>query len=268
MVYKCEKISFYAGQKALVDDISMSVIPGKLSVILGPNGAGKSTLLKMLSGDIKPDSGNVKIDGESMQKLDRKDLAKIRAVLPQSSNVTFNFSASDIVKMGRLPYNECDRISMPIVGKAMSLTKTSDLQSRQFTTLSGGEKQRVQFARVLAQIWPELTSRRTKYLLLDEPTGALDPLYQMEILTIARWLAEEKGYGVLAILHDLNQAMAYADYIYLLKQGRLVREGTPHTVLTRSSIRELWGIDAEIVHHTTASVPFILLRSVNSISHY
>ncbi|MEZ5758253.1 MAG: heme ABC transporter ATP-binding protein [Emcibacteraceae bacterium] len=258
MAYKCEKISVFAGRKVLVNDISLSVKPGQLSVILGPNGAGKSTLLKALSGDIRPDRGEVMIDGKSTQSLDRKELAMARAVLPQLSNVTFNFSALDIVKMGRLPYNECERISLPIVAKAMSLTRTSELQSRQFITLSGGEKQRVQFARILTQIWPELSNGKTKYLLLDEPTGALDPLYQMEILNIARWLAEEKGFGVLAVLHDLNQAMVYADYIYLLKQGRLVSEGQPQTVLTRSSIRELWGIDTEIIHHKSASVPYIL----------
>ena len=113
-------------------------------------------------------------------------------------------------------------------------------------TLSGGEKQRVQFARVLAQIWPTEEVEGEKYLLLDEPTSALDPLYQIEILNVAKWLAKEKGFGVLAILHDLNQAMSYADQLYILKNGKLEKSGAPEKILDKNTIEDVWGIRTEI----------------------
>lgn len=247
MAYSTENICVEVGNKRLINEISVDVKPGHFSVILGPNGAGKSTLLKVFSNDISPVHGETRIEGTPISMIDRTKIAKRRAVLPQSSNVTFNFNAIDIIKMGRIPYNESDMASAAVIKEVMDITKTKEFASRQYNTLSGGERQRVQFARVLAQIWPDEKDTDTKYLLLDEPTSALDPLYQLEILKIAKWLAKEKGFGVLAVLHDLNQAMSFADDIYLLKDGKLAKTGTPEMVLDKSTIQNIWGITIEFL---------------------
>ncbi len=258
MPYNATNVSVAAGSKKLINDLSVTVTAGVFSVILGPNGAGKSTLLKVFSNDIKPQCGTVTLDGDPISGLDRNKLARRRAVLPQSSTVTFNFTAYDIVKMGRIPHNESDAASEVVIDEVMALTKTTAFAARQYNTLSGGERQRVQFARVLAQIWPDEEDNEGKYLLLDEPTSALDPLYQIEILNIAKWFAKERGFGVLAVLHDLNQAMSYADDVYLLKQGKLDRHGAPTDVLTEKSIFDLWGIHAELIMREKSKIPSIV----------
>ncbi len=258
MSYQATNVSAYVGKKALVKNISLSTKPGVFSVILGPNGAGKSTMLKLLAGDLKPSSGTISLDQKPLGGIGYRERAKRRAILPQSSHVTFNFTAYDIVLMGRLPHDEPPSVSRPILKEIIKLTRTEYLMEQQFSTLSGGEKQRVQFARVLAQIWPTDDNRGHKYLLLDEPTSALDPLYQLEILKIARWLANEKGFGVLAILHDLNQAMSYADQVYLLKEGELNRSGPPNDVLDKETIRTVWGINTEILRRSADHSPVIV----------
>lgn len=258
MVYKTENVTVKAGRKFLINEISVDVKPGKFSVILGPNGAGKSTLLKIFSNDISPTSGQASLEGKPISQFDRSELAKTRAVLPQCSNVTFNFSVYDIVKLGRIPHNESDVASTHIIDRVMTLTNIAEFKNRQYRTLSGGERQRVQFARVLAQIWLDEGDTGSKYLLLDEPTSALDPLYQLEILKIASWLTKIKGVGVLAVLHDLNQAMAFADIVYLLKDGKLINSGSPEKVLTKNSIHSLWGIEAELVSHASSKTPSII----------
>lgn len=251
MAYSTENICVKVGDKCLIDDISIDVKPGNFSVILGPNGAGKSTLLKVFSNDISPIKGDIRLEGTPIKLYKRDKIAKMRAVLPQSSNVTFNFTGIDIVKMGRIPYNESDLASASVIDEIMNITKTKEFANRQYNTLSGGERQRVQFARVLAQIWPNEIDvgkeKATKYLLLDEPTSALDPLYQLEILKIAKWLAKDKGFGVLAVLHDLNHAMSFADEIYLLKDGKLAKSGAPETVLDPATIQNIWGITIEFL---------------------
>ena len=263
MSYAAEKATYFVGQKALVKDISLSIEPGCFSVIIGPNGAGKSTMLKILSGDLEASSGKVLLEDNPLQNISSSSLAKRRAILPQSSNVAFNFSSLDIVLLGRLPHNEPRSASMSVVKEIIQLTRTEYLMEQQFSTLSGGEKQRVQFARILAQIWPSNNDTEHKYLLLDEPTSALDPLYQIEILNIAKWLAKEKGFGVLAILHDLNQAMSYADYLYLLKDGKIHKSGYPTDVLKQNTIQSVWGIDTAIIYRNNNSIP-IIVPNMNS----
>ena len=257
MSYEAQNVSFYIGKKALVKNLSMVIEPGKLSVVIGPNGAGKSTMLKLLSGDLTPSEGLITLDRKPLDKINFQELAKRRAILPQSSHVTFNFSSYDIVALGRLPYNEPASKSAPIIKEVLKLTRTEYLMEQQFSTLSGGEKQRVQFARVLAQIWPTEEVGGEKYLLLDEPTSALDPLYQIEILNVAKWLAKEKGFGVLAILHDLNQAMSYADQLYILKNGKLEKSGAPEKILDEKMIEDVWGIRTEILDRNN-SKPVII----------
>ena len=258
MSFEAQNISVYIGKKTLIKNLSMSIEPGKLFVIVGPNGAGKSTTLKVLSGDLSPSEGSITLDKKPISKFNFQKLAKRRAILPQSSHVTFNFNSHDIVALGRLPHNEPASMSAPIIREIVKLTRTEYLMEQQFSTLSGGEKQRVQFARVLAQIWPSEQAAENKYLLLDEPTSALDPLYQIEILNIARWLARERGFGVLAILHDLNQAMSYADQLYILKNGELAKSGTPESILDENTIETVWGINAEILYRNNSSKPVII----------
>ena len=258
MSFEAQDVSVHVGNKTLIKNLSMSIEPGKLSVIIGPNGAGKSTALKVLAGDLTPSHGSITLDQKPLERFDFQKLAKCRAILPQSSHVTFNFNSQDIVALGRIPYNEPASFSAPIIREIAKLTRTECLMEQQFSTLSGGEKQRVQFARVLAQIWPCAGLSDNKYLLLDEPTGALDPLYQVEILNIAKWLAKQKGFGVLAILHDFNQAMAYADQLYILNKGKIEQSGAPENVLGEDMIMNVWGINTEILYRDNNPKPVII----------
>lgn len=258
MSFATQNVSVNVGKKALIKNLSISIEPGMLSVIIGPNGAGKSTTLKVLAGDLSPSKGTVTLDQKSLSKFDFQKLARRRAILLQSSHVTFNFNSYDIIALGRLPYNEAASVSAPILREIVKLTRTEYLMEQQFSTLSGGEKQRVQFARVLAQIWPSDDTLENKYLLLDEPTSALDPLYQVEILDIAKWLAKEKGIGVLAILHDFNQAMSYADQLHILKNGEIAQSGAPEKVLDEDMIADVWGINAEILYRGNNAKPVII----------
>mgnify|MGYP002713115570 CR=1 FL=1 len=216
--------------KMLISDVALTITPGKILAIVGPNGAGKSTLLKVLVGELKPMQGSVRVEDRLLSAWGKRDLAQIRAVLPQNSTLSFGFTAAEVVLMGRIPHltggeSYDDRI---IATEAMAMTHTDHLAERIYTTLSGGERQRVQLARVLAQIWEGKASR---YLLLDEPTNNLDLSHQHSTLMIARQFAQ-RGVGVLAVLHDLNLAAQYADTVLVLKGGRVLAEGKPDKVFT------------------------------------
>lgn len=251
-----QHLTFRIGGKTLVEDVSLKIAPGEIVAIVGANGAGKSTLLKLLCGDLHPERGDVLLAGKPLASWSKRDLARVRAVLPQSSPLNFSFSALEVVLMGRSPHirgieSEQDRA---IAQAALEAARVEHLAARSYLTLSGGEQQRVQLARVLVQIWGDTGAR---YLLLDEPTNNLDLAHQHGTLAIASNFAQ-RGVGVLAILHDLNLAAQYADHILIMKAGRALAYGTPNTVFTQSIIRDAFDVAVTIMPHPSLNCPLVI----------
>jgi iron complex transport system ATP-binding protein len=229
----------------LLATVHTQFVPGRVTAILGPNGAGKSTLLAMLSGQRAPRSGQVWMGGQPVSGKGAQALARQRAVLPQDTAVAFDFTVQEVVEMGRFPHRQQpSRHEARIVTEAMQATGVAHLAGRSINTLSGGERARSHLARALAQIWEPLPDGVTRWLLLDEPTAALDLAHQHHTLALVRRWAVEQGVGVVAVLHDLNLALRYAHDSLLLAPGlagpRSVH-ATAH-LLTPATIAQVWGV--------------------------
>mgnify|MGYP003584643044 FL=1 len=247
MTLACIDAGFQAGGKSLLSGVTASLQPGRFCAILGPNGAGKSTLLSLLSGQRRPAQGQVQLDDRPMDSHDAARLALRRAVMPQESSVAFDFNAEEIVTLGRLPHRAAPEANeREIVANAMALTGVSALGQRILNTLSGGEKARVHLARALAQLWNPRPDGASRWLLLDEPTAALDVAHQHSAMALVRRWASQ-GVGVVAVLHDLNLALRYADEVIVLGQGRLVAHGPSAQVLYPPLVREVWRTPCELV---------------------
>lgn len=242
----------------ILKDITAHVAPGEVMAVLGPNGAGKSTLLKILCGDSTPTSGTVQMGGRALSCWDRKASAQVRAILPQQSNLNFPFSVLDVVLMGRSPHQRgCDSATdYAIAYAALRESGVDHLASRLYTTLSGGEKQRVHLSRVLAQIW-EAPKGKSRYLLLDEPTSNLDLAFQHHTLAIAQRFSKQ-NVAVLVVLHDLNLAAQYADRILVLNAGQRVALGPPSQVLQEDLIQTVYGISISVIPHPDMSCPLVI----------
>jgi len=256
-MYVAENIRVRAGGRAILDDTSLSLAPGKVVAIVGPNGAGKSTLMKVMAGERRPEKGTVTLDGIQISKWDAATLAKKRAVLPQSVVVAFPFLAAEIVALGLpqyFPRNEAARF----VERALSEVDMSAAREQVYDTLSGGERQRVQLARVLVQLWAH---GGQGYLLLDEPTASLDLPHQLATLRIARGHAAAGG-GVLAVLHDINLAAMAADEIVAMRDGRVIARGSPAEIVTDDLIHALYGVRARV--RAVPEGPFLLPQSIFS----
>lgn len=257
MTLTAHNISVRIKDKMLIEDISILIEPGQLVVIIGPNGAGKSTLMRALAGDIKPQCGEVRMGNRLLTNWSTREVARVRAVLPQNSTLTFPFTVLQVVLMGRNPHIKgIESVQdYAIVRKALETAQIDHLENRIYTSLSGGERQRVQLARVISQIWE--TGAGQRYLLLDEPTNSLDLTHQHATLDLARKFAEQ-GVAVLAVLHDLNLAAQYADKIVLLHRGKHVITGTPTQVLTMEIIESVFDIPVMITDHPHLSCPLII----------
>jgi iron complex transport system ATP-binding protein len=249
-----QQLAYTAGGRALLRGVDVEVRPGRLLAILGPNGAGKSTLLRLLAREWRPAAGQLTLNGRDLATWDAQALARQRAVLPQSEALRFAFSAAQVVALGRLPCRQhAAAREAEIIDEALQLTDALHLKDRIYPTLSGGERQRVQLARVLAQIWEEADAG-ARYLLLDEPTAALDLRHQHDCLRLARRFAAQ-GVGVAAVLHDPNLALQYADEVLLLRGGECVAAGAPTSVLTRDNLSRVYDVEVELA--TLAGRPYI-----------
>jgi iron complex transport system ATP-binding protein len=243
-----KNLTVKAGGRAILDDVSLELAAGELAVIVGPNGAGKSTLLRSLSGEAKLATGSVSLNGRKLNAWNTDAQALQRAVLPQSPTLAFPFRVCDVVELGRYPHrglaNPQDHRAA--IDGAMAAADVTHLALRDCRTLSGGELHRVHFARALAQVWSPLADGRTRHLLLDEPTSSLDLSHQGMVLARAKTFANEGG-AVLAILHDLNLAAAFADRILVMHNARIAAEGKPADVLTVDLLRKVWGVEGKVV---------------------
>jgi len=248
-------LRYSIGSRVILDGLDLAVHPGEVCVLLGPNGAGKSTLLKLLSGDLANQSGQVLIDGRSLAQWQPASIARIRALLPQQASLSFSFKVHEVVAMGRHPHGT-NRKNAAIIQEALEAAGVAELRNRAYTQLSGGEQQRVHFARVLAQIWDPAPDASGRLLLLDEPVASLDPAFQHHILRTTRQWAQQ-GTAVLVILHDLNLAALYGDRLILLKNGRLARTGSPDEVLIPEAIYEVFQLRTTVLRHPLLDKPLV-----------
>lgn len=228
------------GAHRVLDGVDLDVRAGEVVALVGPNGAGKSTLLGVLAGEPRPDAGQVLLDGADVRTVPLADLARRRAVMLQEVRVSFPFRVREVVAMGRHPWRgtpqEVDDDA--VVDRALVDADVVPLAGRTFPTLSGGERARAAFARVLAQ--------DGRVLLLDEPTAALDVRHQEAVLARAR-AAARTGCAVVVVLHDLTLAAAYADRVVVLADGRVAADGPPRDVLTSALLTEVYGHPLEVV---------------------
>ncbi len=239
----------------VLHDINLSVEAGEMVGLLGPNGSGKTTLIKLASGILKPNQGEIRLDGISLSRLNRKSVARSVAVVPQQFHIPFAFTTSEVVMLGRIPFikafageTTADRRA---VAAATELVGITELTQRRFDELSGGERQKVILAMALAQ--------QPKLLLLDEPTVHLDISHQVETLDLVRSLNLRQGLTVIAAMHDLNLASLYFDRLILLKEGRVSADGTPAQVLTEDKISEVFSASVRVESHPTTGVPHIVV---------
>jgi iron complex transport system ATP-binding protein len=248
--FRVEAVSLVRAGRRLLDGVCLALNPGEMLAVMGENGAGKSTLLKVFAGDIRPDAGEVVIAGRRRAAWPVRDLARLRAVLPQHISLSFAFTVLEVVLLGRSAWNggfpgPTDRRHAM---DALGAVDAAALAERRFTTLSGGERARVMLARAFAQVaapWQGMP----RFLLLDEPVAALDIAHQHRVLRLIRALSVEQGLGVLVVLHDLNLALRYAHRLALLREGRLMAQGVPAEVLTEETVRDAFGIETRRVAH-------------------
>lgn len=238
IMLEVKDVEFTLGNKKILNGVSLQVPKGKFVGIIGPNGAGKSTLLKNIYGVYSSFQGEISVEGASLKNISRKERARKIAALSQEEEHQFDFTVEKIVEMGRYPYKkffeEYSHKDKEIVHEMLHKTGMADYSHREFNTLSGGEKQRVLISRALAQ--------KTDLLILDEPTNHLDIGYQLQIMDIIKHL----NITVLAALHDLNIAAIFCDYIFVMKNGRVIAEGTPEEVLTEELLKEVFGIQCYV----------------------
>lgn len=244
------------GRRTVVDGVDLSVPTGRITVIVGANACGKSTLLKTMARILAPSAGAVLLDGEPLGSIPTKRLATHLGLLPQQPVAPEGIAVSDLVGRGRHPHQGAFRSwtaeDRRIVEEALVATGTAALADRAIDELSGGQRQRVWIAMALAQ--------RTDVLLLDEPTTFLDLAHQVEVLDLLTDLNRDRGTTVVMILHDINLAARYADHVVAMKAGRVVAAGTPSEVVDPTLVREVFGLEAEVITDPVSGTPLIVPR--------
>lgn len=250
---KMNDISFSYDERLILDRINLDLMKGSFISIVGPNGSGKSTLLRLMSAALKPEMGQVLINGDNIEKMEKRELAQKVSFVPQSVPTDIEFTSMDVVLMGRYPYinrfrGESEK-DYEIVKKAMKYTNTEAFADRPLRMLSGGERQRVILAQALAQE-PEI-------MLLDEPVSSLDLQHQIEMLSLMKKLCIDENITVIAILHDLNMATTYSDYILMLKDRKIAAQGLPESVFSVERIKEVFGIEVSISLSPISHKPYI-----------
>lgn len=256
---RASDLSYVADDRCVVELPDLEVKSGEVLAILGPNGAGKTTLLRLLARELVPTRGHISLNGKTLSSLDTLELARQRAVLPQSESLRFAFLVHQVVSLGRHPWGgRTNPVDREIVSAAMKEVGVNSLAFRPYTHLSAGERARVQLARVLTQIWQPSTTQ-ARLLLLDEPTANLDLAHQHEVLlTVQRFAAT--GAGVVMVLHDLNLANQYADRVLILRAGKVEAEGKPIEVLNAETISRVFEVEADFLESASSSRPWIAAR--------
>ena len=243
----------YDEAKPVLRGVSLTIPPDGIVGILGPNGSGKTTLLRLLAGTRRPQRGTVTIDRAPLARFSRATLARRMAVVPQETQLAFDYSVAEVAMMGRYPHLGAFEIEGPsdvaAIEDALASTGTLHLKDRSFATLSGGEKQRVVIAAALAQIGDSASPEDSRYLLLDEPTASLDLGYQLDVADLLSRLHKNRRVGIVISTHDLGLAGTLCEQLLLVRDGVAVAHGATDAVLTPANVREVYGVDADIMRH-------------------
>ncbi len=242
------------GQRTIIRDLSATFPAGKVTTIVGPNGCGKSTLLRAMSGLLNLDTGTVSVDGQNISDMKRKDVARILGMLPQSPVAPEGLLVSDLVARGRHPhqawFRQWSSTDEDAVFEALKQTGSADLASRTLDELSGGQRQRVWISMVLAQ--------NTDILFLDEPTTYLDLATSVDILELVDSLRQELGRTVVMVLHDLNLAVRYSDYLVVMKEGQVIASGAPAEIITAELLQDAFDLRARVIEDPETGDPLIV----------
>ncbi|MBM9464244.1 ABC transporter ATP-binding protein [Aeromicrobium sp. YIM 150415] len=249
-----EQLSLGYGDRVVVDSLDLTIPTGRITTIVGANACGKSTLLRAMARLLAPRNGRVVLDGKDLHRLPTKEVARTLGLLPQSPIAPEGIAVADLVGRGRHPHQKVfarwSREDEAAVLSALEATGTTELADRSVDELSGGQRQRVWIAMALAQ--------QTDLLLLDEPTTFLDVTHQIEVLDLLTDLNRQRGTTIVMVLHDLNLAARYADHLIAVAGGALHAAGSPADVLTAATVREVFGLDSEVVADPTSGKPMML----------
>ncbi|EMS72522.1 ABC transporter ATP-binding protein [Ruminiclostridium cellobioparum] len=249
-------------KKIIIDGINMTIPINKISVIIGANACGKSTLLKTLSRLIQPVSGEIVLGEKKLTDIPPKQLARVLGLLPQSPVAPEGITVADLVGRGRFPYQSffkgLGKKDYEAVEEALEIMGITNLANHSVDQLSGGQRQRVWIAMALAQ--------QTDILLLDEPTTFLDISYQVEILDLLTDLNRNRGTTIVMVLHDINLSARYADYLFALRKGKLIAEGTPSDIITEELIKQVFDLDCQVIRDPVSDSPFIVPKGRHHVS--
>lgn len=253
-----EQLDIAYDDTLIVKELNMQIPHGKVTSIIGPNGCGKSTVLKAVGRILKPRCGMVYLDGDDIRNLSTKEVAKKMAILPQTPTAPSGLTVSELVAYGRFPHQKGFGKLTPedkkIVKWALEVTKLSGFENREVDTLSGGQRQRVWIAMALAQ--------QTDLILLDEPTTYLDLAHQLEVLSLLFELNRDQNCTIVMVLHDLNLAARFSDYMIAIQKGKIIKHGSPKEVMTARVLRKTFQIDAVIVQEPRTGRPICLTYDV------
>jgi iron complex transport system ATP-binding protein len=251
---RADSLTLAYGERAVVEGLDLEVFAGTVTAVIGPNGCGKSTLLRALGRLLKPQSGRVLLDGERIDKMATREVAKVLGLLPQAPSAPEGLTVADLVARGRHPhqawYRQWSADDEEAVAQALEWTGIADLADRPVDELSGGQRQRAWISMALAQ--------GTDLLLLDEPTTFLDLAHQVDVLELIRRLHAEAGRTVVMVLHDLNLAARYADRLVAMRDGRIVAAGESRDVITEELLAEVFGLAARVIEDPVAGTPLVV----------
>lgn len=233
-------VSKQYGSKYVVENVSVKIAKGKITSFIGPNGAGKSTLLSMISRLLTKDQGEIFLEGKELGQCKSSDLAKKISILKQSNHITVRLTIRELVSFGRFPYSQgnLSKEDWRYVDEAIRYLELEDIQHKYLDQLSGGQRQRAYIAMVVAQ--------NTEYVLLDEPLNNLDMKHSVQIMKVLRRLVDEMGKTVVIVIHDINFASCYSDFIVALKDGKVVKEGPTEEIISSAILKDVYDMDIQI----------------------
>jgi iron complex transport system ATP-binding protein len=258
-LYKIENLNFEIQKKEILKNISLSIKNNNFLSIVGPNGCGKSTLIKTINRNIDIQSGGITLNDKKIENFSDKDLALKRSVLNQSFSFPYSFKAIEIVEMGLYAYELNAKEKNDILDYVVEKLHLNSLKDKNYLVLSGGEKQKIQFARVVVQLCA--SCEKEKYLFLDEPTLNLDIFYQFKILDLAKELQKDLKIGVCAILHDINQAYLYSDEVVMMKDGQIKYFGATKDILNYKNIFDIFEVKSEFVYSKNLQKDILITTS-------
>ena len=248
---RLEQVQFRLGSRQLLQPLDLQIPQGQVCGLIGHNGSGKSTLIKLLARQQSASGGRILLDGEDLASYSSREFARRVAYLPQQPAATDQLTVRELVRFGRQPWHGLLGRFGPddqrAVVRAMALTQIEPYADRLVESLSGGERQRVWLAAMIAQ--------QTRYLLLDEPTSALDVAHQVEVLALIRQLSHELDLGVVLVLHDINMAARYCDRLVALREGALLRQGTPEELMTSATLEAIYQLPMQVLAHPVTGEP-------------